>query len=409
VGRVLVVDPTLAGVSGDMLVAALVDLSGKTSVLDELSRSLSKLPHVKEFNVVVEERTVSGFKAKYVRVSLSEVREHITGKDLINYLERVGSDLGLNEDVMKLAKDVLINLLKAEALIHNSTVYDVHLHEVGSVDTIFDVLATLTILDDLGLLKGRRYSLPVAVGGGLVRVEHGLIPSPAYVTLEILKLRNYYVVGGPINEELTTPTGAALLVTLFEPVKYLPLMSVEGVGYGCGSKVFKELPNIVRVILGTSDELNMLSYDDVYVLETNVDDVTGEVLGYVVEKLLSLGALDVAIIPTTTKKGRPGHIVKVICREELVPELTKYLVEGLGTLGVRVLRTSRYVVPRREVRELSIGGGGKEFKVRVKVCMDNQGNIVRVKPEFDDLRRVSEELGIPMSRLVSEVLRRINT
>lgn len=405
--KVLVVDPTLAGVSGDMLVAALLDLNGKKSLLDELSRSLSRLPQVREFNVVVEERNVSGFKAKYVRLSVSEVRDAVIGKDLINYLERVGSDLSLSEDVMRLAKDVLINILKVEALIHNSTVYDVHLHEVGSIDTLFDILATIILLNDLGLLNSRKYSLPVAVGGGLVRTEHGLIPSPAYVTLEILKSRNYYVFGGPIDDELTTPTGAALLVTLFEPVKYLPLMKVERVGYGCGSKVFKELPNILRVVLGTSDELNMLSYDEVYVLETNVDDVTGEVLGYTVEKLLSLGALDVVIIPTTTKKGRPGHIVKVICREELVPELTKYLIEGLGTLGVRVLRTSRYVVPRREVKELSISSGGKEFKVRVKVCMDNQGNIVKVKPEFDDLKKVSEELGVPISKLVSEVLKHL--
>ena len=405
--KVLVVDPTLAGVSGDMLVAALLDLNGKKSLLDELSRSLSRLPQVREFNVVVEERNVSGFKAKYVRLSVSEVRDAVIGKDLINYLERVGSDLSLSEDVMRLAKDVLINILKVEALIHNSTVYDVHLHEVGSIDTLFDILATIMLLNDLGLLNSRKYSLPVAVGGGLVRTEHGLIPSPAYVTLEILKSRNYYVFGGPIDDELTTPTGAALLVTLFEPVKYLPLMKVERVGYGCGSKVFKELPNILRVVLGTSDELNMLSYDEVYVLETNVDDVTGEVLGYTVEKLLSLGALDVVIIPTTTKKGRPGHIVKVICREELVPELTKYLIEGLGTLGVRVLRTSRYVVPRREVKELSISSGGKEFKVRVKVCMDNQGNIVKVKPEFDDLKKVSEELGVPISKLVSEVLKHL--
>ena len=405
--KVLVVDPTLAGVSGDMLVAALLDLNGKKSLLDELSRSLSRLPQVREFNVVFEERNVSGFKAKYVRLSVSEVRDAVIGKDLINYLERVGSDLSLSEDVMRLAKDVLINILKVEALIHNSTVYDVHLHEVGSIDTLFDILATIMLLNDLGLLNSRKYSLPVAVGGGLVRTEHGLIPSPAYVTLEILKSRNYYVFGGPIDDELTTPTGAALLVTLFEPVKYLPLMKVERVGYGCGSKVFKELPNILRVVLGTSDELNMLSYDEVYVLETNVDDVTGEVLGYTVEKLLSLGALDVVIIPTTTKKGRPGHIVKVICREELVPELTKYLIEGLGTLGVRVLRTSRYVVPRREVKELSISSGGKEFKVRVKVCMDNQGNIVKVKPEFDDLKKVSEELGVPISKLVSEVLKHL--
>jgi len=407
VSKVLVVDPTLAGVSGDMLVAALLDLNGKKSLLDELSRSLSRLPQVREFNVVVEERNVSGFKAKYVRLSVSEVRDAVIGKDLINYLERVGSDLSLSEDVMRLAKDVLINILKVEALIHNSTVYDVHLHEVGSIDTLFDILATIILLNDLGLLNSRKYSLPVAVGGGLVRTEHGLIPSPAYVTLEILKSRNYYVFGGPIDDELTTPTGAALLVTLFEPVKYLPLMKVERVGYGCGSKVFKELPNILRVVLGTSDELNMLSYDEVYVLETNVDDVTGEVLGYTVEKLLSLGALDVVIIPTTTKKGRPGHIVKVICREELVPELTKYLIEGLGTLGVRVLRTSRYVVPRREVKELSISSGGREFKVRVKVCMDNQGNIVKVKPEFDDLKRVAEELGVPISKLVSEVLKHL--
>ncbi|MEM1983248.1 MAG: nickel pincer cofactor biosynthesis protein LarC [Sulfolobales archaeon] len=406
-GKFLVLDPTVSGVSGDMLVSALIDLGGNPKILGDVSSAISKLPHVKDFRVSVGEGVRKGIRGKLLRVYLNELPTHVRGGEILNWFEGVANDLGLEGGLRNAARDTLITLLSGEALIHNSTPYEVHLHEVGSVDTLFDVVAFTLLLNDLKLYGVSRYSLPVAVGGGLVSTEHGVIPSPAYITLELLKSRNYYLVGGPVGAELTTPTGAAILTTFFKPIKYLPLMKVVRVGYGCGSKEFKEVPNVVRVILGDLDMYpDDLAYDEVYLLESNVDDVTGEVIGYSLERFMSLGALDVSVIPVTTKKGRPGYVVRVLSDEEHVQDLVSAMVRELGTLGVRISKTSRCVVPHRELRDLRVNVG-KEFIIRVKVCRDGKGNVVRVKPEFDDLKSIAEELNLSIRELLERVLKEL--
>lgn len=404
--KALVVDPSISGVSGDMLVAMLIDLSGNIKLLNEVTTTLEKLPHVREFSVVVEDVLRNNVRAKGLKITASEVRDdHVVGRDLIRWMDQVTNDLGLEGRLRDLAFNVLNTLLKYESLIHNSTPHDVHLHEVGSADTIFDIVTTIVLMNDLGLINGVTYSLPVAVGGGIIRGVHGLMPCPAYLTLEILRKGNYYLVGGPIDEELTTPTGAALLTTLFKPIRYLPLMKVDKVGYGAGNKEFKGVPNILRGILGYVDDLSSLSYEEVYVIECNVDDVTGEVLGHAINRIIELGALDASVISALGKKGRPSYIVRTLSKEETVSELVKYMISELGTLGVRVFKVGRYVVPDREIRELSVVVDGREYKVRVKVSKDNDGRIIRVKPEFSDLERISKSLGIPVNDVIKYFLR----
>ncbi len=402
----LVVDPSISGVSGDMLVAMLVDLGGDVKLLNDVVESLEKLPHVREFRVTIEDVLRSNVKAKWLKIAASEVRDdHVVGRDLIKWMDQVINDLGLEGRLRDLAFNVLNKLLKYESLIHNSTPHDVRLHEIGSADTIFDIVATIALMNDLGLINGATYSLPVAVGGGTVKGGHGLMPCPAYLTLEILKESNYYLVGGPIDEELTTPTGAALLTTLFKPIRYLPLMKVRKVGYGAGSKAFKGISNVLRGILGCVDDLNPLDYEEIYVIECNVDDVTGEILGHAINRMIELGALDASVISALGKKGRPSYIVKALSREETISELVKYMISELGTLGVRVFKVGRYVVPYRELRELSVVVDGREFKVRVKVSKDSDGRVIRVKPEFSDLESISKSLGIPVNDVIKCFLR----
>lgn len=405
--KVIVLDPSIAGVSGDMLVASLIDLGGSVKILEEVSDAIRRLPNVKEFNFALEDVVVGSVRGRRVRVYVDEFQRHVSGGELLKAFDAVANYLGLEGSLRERGRNALMGLLMVEASTHGSTPYDVHLHEVGSVDTVFDVLSTTALLDGLGLLDGLRYCLPVAVGGGLIRSAHGLIPAPAYITLELLRGKNFYVVGGPIDEELTTPTGAALLAEFFEPVKHFPLMRVSKVGYGSGSKEFKEVSNVLRAVLGDSDmELGAFRYEEVYELESNVDDVTGEVLGYVVERLMSSGALDVSVIPVTTKKGRPGYVVKVICGVDRVQDLLPVVFRELGTLGVRVSRVGRYVVPAREFKEVKVDLG-REFVIRVKVCRDSGGKVFRVKPEFDDLKSLANELNIPVRELMEKLIKEL--
>lgn len=409
--KTLVIDPSVSGTSGDMLLAALLDLGAAPSVLKDVAESVRRVvPTVKTLDISVNDVVRSGVRAKHVVVNLEEVGVgYVRGSEMISWLDRVASDLGFPDSLRELALNILTTILTAEAKIHGSTPYDVHLHELGSADTILDIVGVVALMEELKLIDAKRYSLPVALGAGTVRIEHGVIPSPAYITLEILTSKGFYVIGGPIDYELTTPTGAAILANIAQPTKFIPLMRVERLGYGAGRAEFKGLPNVVRVMLGTSgDGIPNLRYEEVYVLEANVDDVSGEVLGFVLRKLLNEGALDVSLIPTVSKKSRPAHIVKVLAYEDKVSELVDIMVRDLGTLGVRVLKVGRYAVPVREYKELTLSIGGKSFKVRVKVCRDGSGAVVRIKPEFDDLEVVSNELKMPISevvRLVDSALR----
>ena len=353
--------------------------------------------------VEVEEVSRRGFQAKKLHVKAEESgHRHTRGSELRDAIQNIADDLQLSAKAKSLATRSIDSLIGAEAKIHRETPSEVHLHEAGSVDTVVDIIGTVYALDELGLTKDTKiYSTPVAVGGGIFKFSHGKVQSPAPATLEILRSKAFPMVGGPIDFELTTPTGAALLVNLVDKaVPFYPPIKPMRTGYGSGTKDFESMPNIVRLTLGESIRSNLI-VDEIYVLETNLDDATGEVIGYTIDRALQEGARDISVIPMTTKKNRPGHILKVITDRENVHRLTMLLMEETGTLGVRMYPSKRHILAR-DVTPMEIKLEGLDEVVRVKVSRNREGRVIQVKPEFDDVRSLAEKTGKTLREIMSQ-------
>jgi uncharacterized protein (TIGR00299 family) protein len=401
--KILVLDPRLAGISGDMLLGALVDLTGE---VDCLYRVVSIIEEGVEYCEGVELKVYDverrGIRAKRIELVVKESVRGVTPEAFKRNLDRVLESLGLSEDAKGLARRIVDEICEAEARVHGA----MHeLFEVASVDTIFDVVGAIALLEKSGLLDSEVYTTPPALGYGVIKTTHGLLSVPTPMTLEILRRHGFAYSNLAVEHELTTPTGAALLVNLAKGViDYYPSMMVKGVGYGAGSRDLELVPNVLRAVLG--EVSRSVATESVVVLETTVDDVTGEVLGHVVERLLELGALDVVVLTGVGKKNRPAHVVRVLSKPEMCTELAKSMIEELGTLGVRVLESSRLVVERVEKRvELEVCG--KRFEVKVKESKTLDGRVLRVKPEYEDLKRISRELGVPLWRVAEIVQREI--
>ncbi|MFP3951544.1 MAG: nickel pincer cofactor biosynthesis protein LarC [Candidatus Bathyarchaeia archaeon] len=406
----LVVDCQIAGIAGDMLVSALLDLGVDIEAFKKaLGRAGDYLPGDVELVIGVEEVNRCGFQAKKLTVHTNgeahqHGHHHVHGSDVRGAIDDMTRDLGLSEEARGLALNAIDSLIDAEASMHGSSREEVHLHEAGSVDTVVDIVGTAYAMEELELFGDTRvYSTPVAVGGGLFSFSHGTVSSPAPATLEILRTKKFPLVGGPIKFELTTPTGAALLVNIVHEISmFYPKIRPLTVGYGAGTKDFEVMPNVVRLTIGDPVEPSFLS-DEVYVLETNLDDVTGEVMGHAIDHLIESGAKDVSVIPTTTKKNRPGFLVKVITGREDVRDLTMALMQETGTLGVRMHPCQRHILPR-EITESELKLDGGDETIRVKVSRTLEGRILQVKPEYDDLSEIAERTGKPL-RVVMDMAR----
>ncbi|MDO5836547.1 MAG: nickel pincer cofactor biosynthesis protein LarC, partial [Methanobacterium sp.] len=262
---------------------------------------------------------------------------------------------------------------------------------------VADIMGVSFALHDLGLGKEKVFGLPPAMGGGRIKTDHGNLSVPAPATLEILK--NVPARGGPVNHELTTPTGAALLVNMVDEfTDFYPLITNKKVAYGAG-KLDLEFPNVLRIILGTSP----IPTDKISILETNLDDVTGEVLGHTVDRLMEEGALDVTIIPTIAKKNRPAHLLRVITTLGMAEKLSETIIRETGTLGVRTIPYVHRNIVNREIVPVWVELGGKSLKVRVKVAKIGE-EIVNVTVEYEDARKISEKLKMPLK----DVIRFIN-
>jgi hypothetical protein len=290
---------------------------------------------------------------------------------------------------------------------HGSTPDQVHLHEAGTIDTVVDIVGTAYAMEKLGLYNNSKiYGTPVAVGGGLFEFSHGKVSSPAPATLEILRSNNYPMKGGPIRFELTTPTGAALLVNMVDEVKeFYPAFKPVSVGYGAGTKNFEVMANVVRLTLGEPLPSFFLT-DEIVVLETNLDDVSGETLGYAIDRIMAEGALDISVIPTVTKKNRPGYILKAITDKDHLQDLTYTLMEETGTLGVRFYSSQRHIAARK-TETMSISIEGLEAEVRYKVSKTLDGKVIQVKPEHEDLVRLAKKTGTPLRLLRDFVKKKI--
>jgi uncharacterized protein (TIGR00299 family) protein len=270
---------------------------------------------------------------------------------------------------------------------------------VASLDTVFDIVGSIMLLEKNGFLDGKIYSTPPVLGGGYANMEHGILSIPAPATLEILCKHNIKYSNPPYATEFehTTPTGIAILSNVVDEIvdNFPPMIPIK-VGYGAGSKRLKEVPNILRVVEGKINKKNIEK--NMVVLETNVDDVSGEIIGNLFEKLLNEGAKEVFVVNGIGKKNRPTNIISVITNYAKSGELAKMLMDETGTLGIRIKEIDRIKAERTE-KTYFININGKEFKFNVKISYIDD-KIINIKPEYEDAKKIAEELKIPLRKVL---------
>lgn len=387
----LVIDAQIAGISGDMLLCSLVHMGADASKISSaLRRAASNMPGQRILDIGFERVKKHGLES--TRLVLEMSRDLVRGdaSAIEDRISKIVDSEGLSADAGSFARASIGTLIDAESSVHGVERKSVHLHEAASLDTVVDIVGTAIALDDLGLFSERIVCTPVAVGGGTLTFSHGTTSNPAGAILEILRGRNIEICGGPTDVELTTPTGASMLVNLAsECARFYPPMSPTQVGYGAGSADHEGFANVLKVVWGSAD--SALAEGTVRVLETNLDDVTGEVIAHVIDALMRRGALDVTVSPGITKKGRPTSLVTVMCDADSYGVVLSTLIDETGTLGVRV-RDSARVVVHRASEKTSVTVGGRTFEVRYKTALG------RAKIEHDDVARVASDLGVPLWR-----------
>ena len=377
-----------SGVSGDMCLGALV---GAGVPLDDLREALAGLP-LHGYEIICEDVVRHGMAATKVDVVLHE-HEH-PHRGLSDCLEIIEAG-HLPAQVAQDARAVFRNLAEAEAAVHDCTVDEVHFHEVGAVDAICDIVGACFGFHALGL--DALYHSTIAVGGGTVKAAHGVLPVPAPATA--LLLQGLPSVGGPVDRELATPTGVAILRTLAEPVDTWPRMTAGKVSYGAGGADPDTHPNVLRLVIGEVEGAEGTEPDSVWVLEANLDDMTGEELGAAVQRLLEAGALDALTLPAQMKKGRPGVILQALCRPADREAVECAMFEHTSTLGVRRSMWQRSILARSS-RKVETPWG----PVRIKTARLGHRQ-VRCEPEYDDCLEISVREDIPL-REVYRVARR---
>ncbi|MEF8828924.1 MAG: nickel pincer cofactor biosynthesis protein LarC [Haloarcula sp.] len=294
---------------------------------------------------------------------------------------------------------------EAEASVHGTDLDGTHFHEVGADDAIADIVGACLLLDDLDV--DRVVTTPVSAGGGTVEMSHGTYPVPTPAVVEIAERADWSLQGGPIDRELVTPTGAAILAHIAEGTESLPPLDVDASGYGAGGWDLEDRPNVLRALVG--DGASRLRRDEITVLETNVDDVPPEVLGDLQRSLSEVGARDVSIVPTTMKKSRPGHIVKVICRPDDAERVARRLAEETGTLGVRESGAGHRWVADREYETVALSVDGEQFEVTVKIASDSDGTVFDVSAEYDDAAAVADATGLPVREVMQRAERMVSS
>ncbi len=386
----VIIDPQNSGISGNMVIGALIDLGLNHEKVTEIMEYYAA--HFGDVEVDINKVKKTGISATFVDVK-SHDNGHIKYTKLIESLESIIHP-DITEKIINFSKNVFKTLAEAEAIVHGTTINEVHFHEVGAADAVADIIGASYLFHILGMDNKTVYGMPVALGGGRIISMHGILSVPAPATLEILK--NVPTFGGPVNHELTTPTGAALIVNMVDKfTDYYPFLTEKKIGYGAG-KMELTHPNVLRI----TDGKTSVESDHVSILETNLDNVTGELMGHIFNILMKFGARDVSIIPTVTKKNRPGHLLRVISRPIDCDMLSEVIIRETGTLGVRVIPyvhrniTSRKIVPvQARIKE-------KQVEINIKVGMIGN-EIISVKPEYEDARKVSEESGMSLKDVMN--------
>jgi hypothetical protein len=394
--KALLFDPC-AGASGDMIMASLLDMGADP---DAVCRAVESVGCTLE--VTRQEKChITATKAGVI----SERRYQSLG-EAVSILKASS----LEGKALQKALAALNTLAEAESRVHGVAKEEAHFHEVGALDALADIVGSCAARESLSVEKV--FSRPVSVGGGYAHSSHGLLPVPGPAALEILRSHKMPWQGGPVQEELLTPTGAALLAVIVDEfVPDFPPMRAERVGYGAGKREMI-MPNVLRAIAAetiftpaggaAAVQDHGRHGDRVVQLETNVDDVTGEVMGYLIEKLMQAGALDVSVLPAMMKKGRAGFVVRAIARHEETELLAGIIIRETGSLGVRIFPGVHRLIAEREQRPVQVEMGGQIIPVRVKVSR-MEGKIISVKPEYEDCKRIAKEADLPLRTVIKKV------
>lgn len=385
----IIIDPQCSGISGNMIIGALVDLGANQDELKEIMESSASV--IGEIRVKFEKINKKGIDSTYCHVEMLESEESIQYNELVDKI----NGLGLDEDVKKTSLNIFKRMAIAEAKVHGKSLEEIHFHEVGASDAIADVIGSVYAYYSLNLDKHEIIGLPIAVGGGRVKTDHGILPVPVPAVLEILKGLDF--VGGPVQSELATPTGCAIYAELCSEIKeFIPQIKAEKIAYGAGSKDFDH-PNVLRII--KSSEINA---DEIDVIETNIDHLTGEEIGYLFDVLMEAGASDVSITPIIMKKNRQGSLLKVISKKEKRDELVNLIFKETGSLGIRISPNMHRGLAKREFVKKTYEIAGKEYEITFKIGYVN-GEIISSRPEYDDLKKVAKDSGLSL-RKVKELI-----
>lgn len=387
----LIIDPQSSGIAGNMLIGAFVDLGADK---DELKKVMED--SALEFGGVnVEFSTVnkSGITSTFCHVEMLNPEKSANYKKFISKIEK----LDLNDDVKKTSIKVFERIAEAEAKVHGKNLDEIHFHEVGASDAVADVIGSVYAYYSLGFDKQKIIGLPIAVGGGRAKSAHGTIPVPAPAVLEILK--GVEIIGGPVESELATPTGCAIYMELCDEIKeFIPSIKPKKVGYGAGRKDFSH-PNVLRIIEGE----DICESDEIDVIETNLDHLTGEEIGYLFDVLLDAGASDVSITPIIMKKNRQGSLLKVISKKKNRDKIIKTIFKETGSLGIRIAPNIHRGIAKREFKKKTFNINGKDYEVTFKIGYVN-GEVISKRPEYEDLKRIAQDSGLSL-REVKEIIR----
>lgn len=378
-----------SGISGDMVLGALVDAGADLRAIESELRKLG----LEGWTISAEKVKRGQIFATHVHVTTTEGHHHRGLSIILDRIEKAQ----LAPRAAERARKIFTRLAESEAKVHHLPVEQVHFHEVGAVDSIVDIVGACIGFELLGIDEFACSPLDVGAGQGMT--AHGLLPVPAPATADLLRGAPIYSSG--IQKELVTPTGAAIATTLSISYSKIPEMTMRAIGYGAGSADFPEKANVLRLLIGeresaaAGENLHGESDAPITVIETNVDDMSPQIYGYFVDRALAAGALDVFSTAVQMKKNRPGQLITILCEPTNVSRLTDLLFSETTTIGVRLHQAQRRTLAREFLTVHTAFG-----EIRMKLSRLN-GSVLNATPEYDDCQRLAAAQGIPLKEVIA--------
>jgi len=374
----------MAGISGDMVLGALIDLGVSVT---EFKENMDRLHLPVDIEVLEVKR--ASLRGTKVNVLVKEGSSPRKFSDIRKIIEKTDFSDWIKEKSLEIFK----NLFKAESKVHGVPFEEAHLHEAGADDALIDVIGCCFLLEKLNVKKV--YSSPLNLGGGWVKTKHGILPVPPPAVAEILK--NIPVYSAHVKEELVTPTGASIIATLCSDFLNFPETKYEKIGYGAGSKDFQNFPNILRAFYGEIKE-KIGEIERIYMIETNIDDINPQFLGAFFTKALSLGALDVFLTPIVMKKNRLATKLTILTKPDKIDILLENLFRETTSIGIRYFPVERIIL-KREIKKVKI----LNHEVGIKISY-LKGKEVNIQPEFSDCEKLAEKMGKSIKEIYQLVI-----